>query len=234
MQIPAHFLADLQQVVSAALAEDILDGDISAALIPTENRARATVISRESAIVCGRPWVDEVFRQLGGEVELQWRCQDGDAVAPDQILFSASGPARTLLTGERSALNFLQLLSGTATTARHYADLVAGLPVKLLDTRKTIPGLRRAQKYAVTQGGCYNHRMGLFDAYLIKENHILACGSIAAAIAQARACHSDKSVEVEVENLAEFEEALGAEAETRPPTRLARPLSGRTASRRSR
>jgi nicotinate-nucleotide pyrophosphorylase (carboxylating) len=204
---------DIQAQVRAALVEDIGSGDITASLIPASARSEARVISREQGIVCGSAWVNEVFRQLSPAIEVRWLVEDGQAIAPDTRLFEVSGPSRSLLTGERSALNFLQLLSGTATRCRHYADLVAGTGVKLLDTRKTIPGLRSAQKYAVRCGGCYNHREGLFDAFLIKENHILACGSIAAAVATARDTAPGKPVEVEVENPAELEQALAAGAD---------------------
>ena len=213
MPATPRYLNDLSTAVQAALAEDIGDGDISAALIAPTQRASAQVITREAATICGRPWVDEVFHQLGGEVELQWHVTEGQQVAANTRLFSAGGPARALLTGERSALNFLQLLSGTATRARYYADQVAQFPVTLLDTRKTIPGLRLAQKYAVTCGGCANHRFGLYDAYLIKENHIAACGSISAAIERARALQPGKPVEVEVENLTEFDQAQASRAD---------------------
>ncbi len=164
-------------------------------------------------MICGTAWVDEVFRQLDPKTTINWLVQDGDQVVPDQVLFTLSGNARTLLTGERSALNFLQLLSGTATLARQYAELTAGSEVKILDTRKTIPGLRLAQKYAVAVGGCNNHRIGLYDAFLIKENHIAACGGIALAVAKAREIAPEKLVEVEVENLDELNEALEAQAD---------------------
>ena len=200
--------------VRAALAEDVGTGDLSAQLVPAAQMARARVITRERAIVCGQAWVDEVFRQLDPEVVVTWHCADGDAVEANQTLFELSGRARSLLTGERSALNFLQLLSGTATRCRHFADLVEGLPAKLLDTRKTIPGLRIAQKYAVSCGGCHNHRIGLYDAFLIKENHIAACGSIAAAIRAAREQAPGKPVEVEVETMAQLAEALEARADS--------------------
>jgi len=200
--------------VRAALAEDVGTGDLSARLVPAAQMARARVITRERAIVCGQAWVDEVFRQLDPEVVVTWRCADGDAVEANETLFELSGRARSLLTGERSALNFLQLLSGTATRCRHFADLVEGLPAKLLDTRKTIPGLRIAQKYAVSCGGCHNHRIGLYDAFLIKENHIAACGSIAAAIRTAREQSPGKPVEVEVESMTQLAEALEARADS--------------------
>lgn len=199
--------------VRQSLAEDIGDGDITAGLIPAEARASATIITRELCIVAGRAWVDEVFRQLDPEVEVAWQVKDGERAEANSTLFTLQGSARSLLTGERTALNFLQLLSGTATLARRYADLVAGTSVRLLDTRKTIPGLRTAQKYAVTCGGCYNHRIGLYDAFLIKENHIAACGGIERAIATARAQAPGKPVEVEVENQRELTEALDAGAD---------------------
>ncbi len=211
MQLPAP--TDIEQQVAAALAEDIGDGDITAALIPQDAAAAARVICREAGVICGTAWVDQVFRQIDEKVKLRWHVADGDQVAADTLLFELAGKARSLLTGERAALNFLQLLSGTATRCRKYADLVAGTGVRLLDTRKTIPGLRTAQKYAVTCGGCHNHRIGLFDAFLIKENHIQACGSIAAAVATARQQVPGKPVEVEVESLAELEQALIAEAD---------------------
>ena len=196
--------------VRAALAEDLGSGDITAALIDSESRATGRVITREDGVLCGQAWVDAVFAELDGAVSVEWHCQDGQAVSAGDVLFTVEGPARSLLTGERCALNFLQLLSGTATTCRRYADRVAGTQVKLLDTRKTIPGLRDAQKYAVRCGGCHNHRIGLYDAFLIKENHISACGSIAAAVEAARKSAPGKPVEVEVESMAELEQALAA------------------------
>ena len=189
-------------------------GDITALLIPAGQSAKATVITRDSAVICGTAWVDEVFRQLDPDTKVNWQVADGDRVIPNQILFTLEGSARTLLSGERCALNFLQTLSAVATQCQSYADLVADTPVKLLDTRKTIPGLRLAQKYAVTCGGCHNHRMGLYDAFLIKENHIHACGSITAAVGRARALHPDKPVEVEVETLTQLREALTTDAQT--------------------
>jgi nicotinate-nucleotide pyrophosphorylase (carboxylating) len=213
MQPSDHFLVNLQQVVAATLAEDVGGGDISAALIPEGAMATAVVITREPAVLCGQAWVDEVFRQVDVRIAVDWYSSDGEAVVADQALFAVRGPARGILTAERSALNFLQLLSGTATTAASYAELVRDYAVELLDTRKTIPGLRLAQKYAVTCGGCRNHRVGLYDAFLIKENHIAACGSIGAAIAQARQQQPDKAVEVEVENLPQLDEALAAGAD---------------------
>lgn len=196
--------------VRTALAEDIGSGDITAALIPAETQARARVITREQGILCGQAWVNTVFAELDAATHIEWQHADGDAVAPGDSLFTLEGPARALLSGERAALNFLQLLSGTATHCRHYADLVAGTGVRLLDTRKTIPGLRLAQKYAVTCGGCHNHRIGLYDAFLIKENHISACGGIAAAVSAARNLAPGRPVEVEVESIAELQQALEA------------------------
>lgn len=204
---------DIQAAVRRSLAEDIAGGDITAQLIPAERLASARVITREHATVCGTAWVDEVFRQVDPRVAVRWLVADGDQVEPDQVLFRLEGPARALLSGERSALNFLQTLSGVATAARKYADMVKETQVKLLDTRKTIPGLRLAQKYAVTCGGCHNHRIGLFDAFLIKENHIAACGGIAQAITAAHQVAPGKPVEVEVENLDELRQALEAGAD---------------------
>ena len=203
-------LPDPNPAVALALAEDVGGGDLTAALIPETAAAEATVISREPAILCGTPWFDAVFRQLDSRVAVDWRAADGDRVEPDQVLCALRGPARSLLTGERTALNFLQALSGTATLARQFADTVAGTGATILDTRKTIPGLRLAQKYAVRCGGCQNHRIGLFDAVLIKENHIMAAGSITGAIRTARRLHPSVKVEVEVENLAQLDEALSA------------------------
>jgi nicotinate-nucleotide pyrophosphorylase (carboxylating) len=200
----------VQRNVRAALAEDVGSGDITAALIAPHTPASGRVITREDGVLCGQAWVDEVFAQLDAGVTMEWHASDGQKVSAGDVLFSFRGPARSLLTGERCALNFLQLLSGTATTCRRYADLVSGTAVRLLDTRKTIPGLREAQKYAVRCGGCHNHRMGLYDAFLIKENHIAACGGIAAAVQAARASAPGRPVEVEVENLAELEQALAA------------------------
>jgi len=208
--LPQETAADIPATVARALSEDIGSGDITARLIPADKQARAVVISREAAVICGRAWVDEVFRQLDPATQIEWHINEGDLVSPEQKLFTLQGNARVLLTGERAALNFLQTLSATATLARDYANLAAGSMVKILDTRKTIPGLRLAQKYAVTVGGCYNHRIGLYDAFLIKENHIAACGGIAEAVAQARAIAADKLVEVEVESVAELQQALDA------------------------
>ncbi len=201
---------DIQDTVATALAEDLGAGDITAELVPARASAGARVISREPAVVCGTAWFDEVFRQVDPRVEILWQVRDGEAVTPGQTLCTLLGPARALLSGERTALNFLQMLSGTATQARRYADAVAGTGAAVLDTRKTIPGLRQAQKYAVRCGGCKNHRLGLFDAILIKENHILAAGSIGRAVSTARANHPGVLLEVEVENVEELREALEA------------------------
>lgn len=203
-------LADIPHCVARALKEDIGTGDITALLIPQRQQAKAEIICRQPAVICGCAWVDEVFAQLDASVQLHWLVQDGDTVEANQPLLTLSGNARVLLTGERTALNFLQLLSGTATLARHYATLSAHSEVKILDTRKTVPGLRLAQKYAVTVGGCHNHRIGLYDAFLIKENHIAACGGIALAVAKAREIAPEKPVEVEVETLDELNQALDA------------------------
>jgi len=204
---------DFALKVAAALAEDIGSGDLTAALIPPERNARATVITREAAILCGIPYVEECFRQIDARVTFKWRAAEGDAVVADQVLFTVDGPARALLTGERCALNFLQLLSGTSTAAHAYAALLAGTHCRLLDTRKTIPGLRTAQKYAVRVGGGENHRVGLFDGILIKENHIAAAGSIALAVAAAKHSAASIPIEVEVENLAQLEQTIDAGAD---------------------
>ncbi|WP_299771686.1 carboxylating nicotinate-nucleotide diphosphorylase [uncultured Pseudoteredinibacter sp.] len=204
---------DISRNVRAALLEDIGDGDITAALIPATQQATAKVITREDCVVCGVAWVDEVFRQLDPSVKIDWHVQDGDKVSADSLLYTLSGSARSLLSGERAALNFLQLLSGTASSCQSYAQMVEHTQVRILDTRKTIPGLRMAQKYAVSQGGCHNHRIGLFDAYLIKENHIAACGGIAEAINQAKINQPGKAVEVEVESIDEMMQALEAKAD---------------------
>ncbi|ARU57636.1 nicotinate-nucleotide pyrophosphorylase [Oleiphilus messinensis] len=203
----------IQNQVQIALAEDIGDGDITALLIPADGNATGRVISREEAIICGMDWVIETFRQIDSRIKISPMVQDGDKITADTPLFHFEGPARGLLTGERTALNFLQTLSGTATQCQRYAQLVKHTQVRLLDTRKTLPGLRRAQKYAVTCGGCYNHRIGLYDAFLIKENHIFACGSLTNAVSTARSIAAGKPVEVEVENLQEFAEALAANAD---------------------
>jgi nicotinate-nucleotide pyrophosphorylase (carboxylating) len=203
----------MPQQVAAALAEDIHGGDLTAALIPPEKSGRATVITREAAIVCGIPYVEAAFRQVDARVKFDWRVAEGDAADADQILFSVEGRARSLLTAERTSLNFLQLLSGTASAAHAYAVLLEGTRCRLLDTRKTIPGLRTAQKYAVRVGGGDNHRMGLFDGILIKENHIAAAGSIALAVAAAKRSTSRVPVEVEVEDLVQLQEAIDSGAD---------------------
>ncbi|MDF1692975.1 MAG: carboxylating nicotinate-nucleotide diphosphorylase [Zhongshania sp.] len=213
MQLSAQLQRDITETVAFALKEDIGSGDITAQLIPVTQTAKARIITRENAVVCGTEWVNEVFRQIDSSVTIRWHVADGDTVIPDQLLFELTGSARSLLTGERTALNFLQLLSGTATICNSYANIVAHTQVRLLDTRKTIPGLRTAQKYAVTCGGCHNHRIGLYDAFLIKENHIAACGGIPAAISAAREIAPGKPVEVEVESLAELEIALAGNAD---------------------
>ncbi len=201
---------DPNPAVALALAEDVGSGDLTAALIPEDAQAEASVISREPAILCGADWFTAVFRQLDARIAVDWAAADGDRIMPDQQLCALHGSARALLTGERTALNFLQLLSGVATLARRYADAVAGTGATILDTRKTLPGLRLAQKYAVRCGGCQNHRIGLFDAVLIKENHIIAAGSIGNAIGTARRLHPGVTLEVEVENFTELDEALAA------------------------
>jgi nicotinate-nucleotide pyrophosphorylase (carboxylating) len=205
--------SEIEANVRRALAEDIGSGDITAQLIPAERLAQASIITREAAVIAGTAWVDAVFRQLDPRVAVHWQVRDGERVSANQVLFHLEGPARALLSGERSALNFLQTLSAVATRCQHYADLVQGTAVKLLDTRKTLPGLRLAQKYAVTCGGCHNHRIGLFDAFLIKENHIAACGGIAAAVQAAHKIAPGKQVEVEVESLTELQQALEAGAD---------------------
>ena len=231
-QISAQLQNDIETTVTWALKEDLgiigeqalcAEQDITAMLIPASNQAVATVISRENCIVCGVAWVNEVFKQLDASLhadnaehnatKITWFVTDGEAVAANTTLFELTGNARTLLTGERVALNFLQTLSGTATLTSTYVKTLLGSETKLLDTRKTLPGLRSAQKYAVLCGGGVNHRIGLFDAFLIKENHIAACGGIAQAVATAKANHSDKTVEVEVESLDELNQALAAGAD---------------------
>jgi len=203
--------ADLGAQVDAALREDIGSGDVTAALVPAGQRVRGSVVTREEAVLCGRAWAEETFRRLDPQVRLSWHAADGERLGVDQVIFEIAGPARAVLTGERTALNFLQLLSGTATATRRLVDAVAGTSCRILDTRKTLPGLRTAQKYAVRCGGGDNHRMGLYDRVLIKENHIAAAGSLTAAIEAARRSAPELTVEVEVESPAELEEALGAD-----------------------
>lgn len=209
---------EIAQSVSLALNEDLnglsaAEGDITANLIPEDKRSKATVITRDDAVFCGKAWTQEVFRQLGDQVTITWHVKDGDFVLANSPLFTLRGPARTLLTGERTALNFIQTLSGIATTTKYYSDLIASTQCKLLDTRKTLPGLRNASKYAVVCGGGFNHRIGLYDAYLIKENHIMACGGIKQAITVANQQHPERWVEVEVESIDELKQALDAGAQ---------------------
>ena len=202
----------IKQTVTSALEEDIGDGDISAALIPKDNVATAQILFRESAVLCGKSWVNEIFHQLDPSVKLAWKIDDGARAHPDQIVVKITGNARTLLSGERTALNFLQMLSAVATRTAYFVEQLKHTQVCLLDTRKTLPGLRLAQKYAVSCGGGHNHRLGLYDAFLIKENHIMACGGIAEAVTAARQSAPGKIIEVEVESLAELDQALNAGA----------------------
>lgn len=203
---------EIAKQVALALQEDIATGDINAQLIPDTQRDTATIICRELMVVAGKAWVDEVFRQLDPNMQLDWAVKDGDAVAANQVLVTLIGNTRALLTGERTALNFLQTLSSTATVVANHVAVIAELPTKLLDTRKTLPMLRHAQKYAMLCGGGNNHRIGLYDAFLIKENHIMACGGIAQAVSQARQI-ANKPVEVEVENFDELHQAIAANAD---------------------
>ncbi len=211
---PQDFAASVAANVQRALNEDVGTGDISAELIDSSEQATAQVITRQPGVFCGKPWVEEICRQLDSNIEVRWSVNDGDAVEPDQELFLLKGSARSLLTLERTILNFVQLLSGTATLTRRYVELMGNTDSKLLDTRKTIPGLRLAQKYAVRCGGGHNHRLGLFDAFLIKENHIAAAGGISQAVLRARSQHPEIPVEVEVESLLELNEAMDAGADT--------------------
>jgi len=204
---------DIKVSVARSLAEDIGDGDITALLIPESTISDAVVVTREHGVLCGQAWFDEVFQQLDPNIEIKWLVNDGDTLVPEQLMCRLSGSARSLLTGERTALNFIQTLSGTATTAREYFKLASKNGLTILDTRKTIPGLRLAQKYAVVTGGCQNHRLGLYDAFLIKENHIAACGGIKPAVQKAKEICPEKLIEVEVENLLEFQEALNTQAD---------------------
>lgn len=203
---------EIQSQVTVAITEDVGGGDLTAGLLPDEHTAQAQVIARESGVICGVSWFDEVFRQIDADVEIRWKVADGDRVKENQKLCLIDGRARSLLTAERTALNFLQSLSGTATAAARYVQAVEGTGVKILDTRKTIPGLRLAQKYAVRCGGGHNHRIGLYDAILIKENHIQAAGSIAAVLMRAQLDFSEVETEIEVESLQEFQQALEAGA----------------------
>jgi nicotinate-nucleotide pyrophosphorylase (carboxylating) len=206
--------SDLEETVRRALAEDVGGGDLTANLIPSSSKAYGHVITRDKAVLCGAAWFNEVFRQLDRDVRIEWLSRDGDTMHTNQVLCTVEGPARAILTGERTALNFLQALSGTATTTRHYVEAVRGTNTVILDTRKTLPGLRTAQKYAVRCGGGQNHRMGLYDAILIKENHIAAAGSVSAAVQAARKnAPAGTTVEVEVESLEQLREALAAGAD---------------------
>lgn len=211
------YFADITTNVRIALAEDLghgdRQGDLTAELIPAETQAQARVIVRENAIICGQAWFNEVFNQVDPDVKITWHCQDGDQVEADQLLCEIQGQARAILTAERSALNFLQTLSATATATARYVTALGDSTTELLDTRKTLPGLRLAQKYAVKCGGGRNHRLGLYDAILIKENHIMACGGIAQAVKQAKKQHPSVLVEVETENLDELRQALEAQAD---------------------
>ncbi len=209
---------EITRAVADSLREDLggeinASLDITASLIPADSQGVATIITREHGVFCGQMWAEEVFKQLGGEVAIEWHVQDGDTVEPNQTLCTLSGPSRALLTGERNAMNFIQTLSGCASTVAEYAKQLEGTNTRLLDTRKTIPGLRSALKYAVTCGGGYNHRIGVFDAYLIKENHIIACGGITQAISTAKRLNPGKPVEVETESLAELQQAIDAGAD---------------------
>ncbi len=208
---------EIERNVVAALTEDVGSGDLTAQLVPADRITRATIISRENAVLCGTAWFASCFRKLDPAIAITWKAADGDRVVPDQVLCEIEGPARALLTGERTALNFLQLLSGVASKAQQYTDIVAGTKAQIVDTRKTLPGLRLAQKFAVKCGGGGNHRLGLYDAILIKENHILAAGSIAAAMAAAKKSAEAisgqcKFIQVEVETFAELQQALDAGA----------------------
>ncbi len=213
MLIPTPPPYEIAEDVATALREDIGDGDRTASLIAADAVFATRVIVREAAVIAGRPWFDEVFRQVDRSVDIRWSVEDGDSVESNQELCRLEGPARSILTGERNGLNFLQTLSATATRARRYVDAVAGTGVHILDTRKTLPGLRLAQKYAARCGGAMNHRFGLYDAILIKENHISAAGSIRAAVEQARADHQGIFLEVEVERIEQLAEAHAAGAE---------------------
>jgi nicotinate-nucleotide pyrophosphorylase (carboxylating) len=206
--------ADIATTVARALEEDVGSGDLTAALLAPEKRERGHIITREDAVFCGRPWAEAIFHQIDPDITLAWRVDDGDPVAAGDVLVELEGRGRSLVTAERTVLNFLQLLSGTATTTHGYVALIAGTGATILDTRKTIPGLRRAQKYAVACGGGRNHRMGLFDAFLIKENHIAAAGSIGEAIRQAREYAPGRTVEIEVERIEQLKEALAARPDT--------------------
>lgn len=204
---------DIHEVVAVSLAEDIGSGDITAELIDRNAKLSAKIVSKDSGVFCGRPWADEAFRQVDAELKSEWHTAEGGPLSPGQTVAQISGSARSILTAERTVLNFLQTLSAASTASHYHATLVKHTSVKLLDTRKTLPSLRTAQKYAVRVGGCFNHRMGLFDAFLIKENHINACGGISAAITAARELYPDRPVEIEVQNLDELDQALAAAAD---------------------
>lgn len=210
--IPTQLRIEIHKQVTLALQEDIATGDINAQLIPSNQTDTATIICREPMVMAGRAWVETVFATLDPTMQLDWQAKDGDKLAANQVLVTLTGNTRALLTGERTALNFLQTLSSTATVVAEHVAVIADLPTQLLDTRKTIPLLRHAQKYAMLCGGGNNHRIGLYDAFLIKENHIMACGSIAQAVSQARNI-AQKPVEVEVENFAELQQAIDAKAD---------------------
>jgi len=213
MQESEQLIGTIRKNVADALSEDLGTGDLTANLVAENASARAIVIARESIILSGQSWVDEVFQQLDPQVAIDWLCNDGDTVLADAEICIISGSARSILSGERTALNFMQLLSGTATTTARYVRAAEGTKARILDTRKTIPGLRLAQKYAVRCGGGNNHRIGLYDAILIKENHIVSCGSITAAVSTAKQIHKGLPIEVEVESLTELEEALNSQAD---------------------
>jgi len=213
LQIVLNDPKEITQSIANALREDVGSGDVTAALVPKEQTAIAKVICREEAVICGIEWFNETFKQLDENIQIDWEVKDGDIVDKDALLVTLKGPARAILTGERTALNFLQTLSGTATISKIYSEQVLGTNCKVLDTRKTLPGLRNAQKYAVSCGGCHNHRIGLYDQFLIKENHIMSAGGIKQAIATARKNHPELKLEVETENMDEFHEALAAGAD---------------------
>ncbi|MBD3671000.1 MAG: carboxylating nicotinate-nucleotide diphosphorylase [Gammaproteobacteria bacterium] len=211
MELPAYLSSEeIAEQVTRALAEDIGPGDLTASLIPEHAGSSARLITREPAVIAGTHWANEVFTQLDPAIEVEWKVEDGDKLEADSVIATLSGPSRAILSGERTAMNFLQTLSGTATATHEYVMAVEGTGVKILDTRKTLPGLRKAQKYAVLCGGGHNHRVGLYDAILIKENHILAAGSIRNAVDQVKALMTEVLVEVEVETLEELRQALDA------------------------
>ena len=211
--MPPTTPVDIVKLVTFCLQEDVGTGDITAELIPIDKTISAKLISKDNGIFCGRPWADEVFRQVDSSLTVKWNIEEGVKLSPNQTLAQIAGSARGILTAERTVLNFLQTLSAVSTMSQYYASLVKHTSVKLLDTRKTLPSLRSAQKYAVRIGGCFNHRMGLFDAFLIKENHIVACGGIDAAVSKAKALYPNKPVEIEVQNLNELELAISAQAD---------------------